>query len=107
MMFVLLTQAHMVWTFINYHFTKMRERKAQQHANNVYITNNDLQKRKEKQQKKGNLYVVKCAFLLPSGLLSVMSIFSQARGCKRISEPQQQWRQAKEAKGTVVPALAA
>ncbi|KAL5961272.1 Translocating chain-associated membrane protein 1-like 1, partial [Taenia solium] len=52
MMFVLLTQAHMVWTFINYHFTKMRERKAQQHANNVYITNNDLQKRKEKQQKK-------------------------------------------------------
>ncbi|VDK32531.1 unnamed protein product [Taenia asiatica] len=52
MMFVLLTQAHMVWTFINYHFTKMRERKAQQHVNNMYITNNDLQKRKEKQQKK-------------------------------------------------------
>ncbi|CDS42288.1 translocation associated membrane protein [Echinococcus multilocularis] len=52
MMFVLLTQAHMVWTFINYHFTKMRERKAQQHPNSVYITNNDLQKRKEKQQRK-------------------------------------------------------
>lgn len=58
MMFVLLTQAHMVWTFVNYHFAKMREAKAQQHANNIYITNVDLQKRKDKiqvpqQQRKG------------------------------------------------------
>ncbi|VDD76914.1 unnamed protein product [Mesocestoides corti] len=54
MMFVLLTQVHMVWTFSNYHFTKIRERKAQQHVNNAYLTNSDLQKRKEKHQKKGN-----------------------------------------------------
>ncbi len=52
MLFVLLTQAHMMWTFINYHFTKIREKKAQQHVNSMYLTNNDLQKRKEKMLRK-------------------------------------------------------
>lgn len=51
-MFVFLTQAYMVWTFVNYHFAKMRERKVQMHANNLYSSNNDAQRRKEKLQKK-------------------------------------------------------
>lgn len=53
MMFVFLTQAYMIWTFVNYHFAKMRERKSQMYTNNLYVSNNDLQKRKEKSQKKG------------------------------------------------------
>ncbi|VDL59763.1 unnamed protein product [Hymenolepis diminuta] len=52
MLFVFLTQAYMIWTFVNYHFAKMRERKSQMYTNNLYVPNNDVQKRKEKSQKK-------------------------------------------------------
>nr|CDS34734.2 translocation associated membrane protein [Hymenolepis microstoma] len=53
MMFIFLTQAYMIWTFVNYHFAKMRERKSQMHTNSLHPSSNDVQKRREKGQKKG------------------------------------------------------
>ncbi|KAL7063821.1 hypothetical protein AAHC03_04601 [Spirometra sp. Aus1] len=52
MLFVLLTQAHMVWTFVNYQLRKIREQKAQQMINAMYTTNADLQRRREKKKGK-------------------------------------------------------
>uniref|UniRef100_A0A0X3Q1X9 Translocating chain-associated membrane protein n=1 Tax=Schistocephalus solidus TaxID=70667 RepID=A0A0X3Q1X9_SCHSO len=52
MLFVLFTQAQMVWTFVNYQLSKIRKQKEQQMINSMYTTNADLQKRRDKKKGK-------------------------------------------------------